>query len=263
MPEGQPSLLRFSLILIYAELNPEGDYYDTKNSFIHLALGTNRKSLPLILVGIFVSIATRLGLDAHPFNYPGHVHAIIRLPPSTTTNISPSPEPSPEYIHVDVANSAVLSPTSLRDTLLMHNYPTAAIPVVLSPASTHSIIMRAARNITNSRDRQRNTPINREWERCASLYAALCLFVLEPQNVDAYGHAQPLLGLLEAQFPLDAEGVLMGVVAPALSPNVRERLEPKIRKMEDDELVHTVAVSRETYGIKHYVGMVFIHKKYG
>lgn len=209
----------------------------------------------------------RLGLDAHPVNYPGHVHAAILLPPSTTANLSPSsPSPlesNPNYILVDVANSAILSPTSLRDTLLMRNFPAAAIPAVLSPTSTHFIIMRAARNITASRDRQRNTPNNMEWERCASLYAALSLFVLEPQNIDAYGHAQPLLGLLEAQFPLDAEGVVMSVLAPALSTNVRERLEPKLRKMVDDELVHTVAVSRETYGIKHYVGMVFIHKKYG
>jgi hypothetical protein len=125
------------------------------------------------------------------------------------------------------------------------------------------MIMRAARNITNSRDRQRDTAVNREWERCASLYAALCLFVLEPHNVDAYGHAQPILGLIEAQFPLDVEAVMKSVIAPALSANVRERLEPQFQKMVDDELVHTVAVSREAYGIRYYVGMVFIHKKYG
>ncbi|KAH8110622.1 hypothetical protein DFH11DRAFT_1514034 [Phellopilus nigrolimitatus] len=56
----------------------QNQFYDIRNSLPHLFISTQRRSLPLSLVFIFVTIAKRLGLPASALDTPGRVLALVR-----------------------------------------------------------------------------------------------------------------------------------------------------------------------------------------
>ncbi|KAK7750999.1 hypothetical protein SLS62_006984 [Diatrype stigma] len=65
---------------------PDGTQYRAlRNNFIGLALFSRvPSSLPLQSVAIYCAVAERLGVDARPCNFPGHVHAVVQAPPNQT-----------------------------------------------------------------------------------------------------------------------------------------------------------------------------------
>lgn len=126
----------------------EGDQYlAIRNHFIHKVL-ENRTSLPLTLVAIFVAIARRLGLDAHPVPFPAHVHAWVRVKEHT-----PDEGEEQQHVSIDVYHSAtqpILTSADLDPILHAMGTTAQQHPELLAPASTAEMVMRAARNVANS-----------------------------------------------------------------------------------------------------------------
>ncbi|KAF7347690.1 F-box domain-containing protein [Mycena venus] len=58
-------------------------FYDISNHFPHLYLTTNKRSIPISLVHIFVSLARQLGIPASPIEFPARVLAHISSPPGS------------------------------------------------------------------------------------------------------------------------------------------------------------------------------------
>lgn len=66
-------------------------YFRMENSFIGLTLQSRQHmALPLITVAIYCAVASRLGLDAAPVNYPGHIYGVVSPPPGVSLDGYPS-----------------------------------------------------------------------------------------------------------------------------------------------------------------------------
>lgn len=138
--------------------SPGTNYRRLRNCFIGQALRHEpHESLPLISSVIYSSVAGRLGLNAQPCLFPGHVHAVITPPagetldgnPLTQTDVPPgSSSITPELaMHLDpYGNDDEVSLADLQSILSSYGYQTNT-DLFLSPASPSNITMRTAHNI--------------------------------------------------------------------------------------------------------------------
>jgi regulator of sirC expression with transglutaminase-like and TPR domain len=76
--------------VLYTQLGFHGNearYYDVRNSFIHLVL-RSRTGIPISLAGVYMAVATRVGIQAQGVNSPGHF--LLRVVEDTAPATAPT-----------------------------------------------------------------------------------------------------------------------------------------------------------------------------
>lgn len=168
------------------------NYHSLDHMFLGIALfSQNRNSVPLISAIIYCYVVRQFNLQAQPISYPFHVHALITLDPTSTTDLDgqplpPSPEPHSPATHLfmDPFNTATPIPASHLTTQLRFIAPTSSptqITSYLSPATPTDLTIRAAHNILAAPSHYSGPPIHPIPLNSAA-FGALLSLVLLPQH---------------------------------------------------------------------------------
>ncbi|OCK80559.1 F-box domain-containing protein [Lepidopterella palustris CBS 459.81] len=131
----------------------DASYSALRNNFIGIVLRSpDHESLPLILVAIYCSIATRLGLDARPCGYPFHVYGLVFSQKNKTLDGKDlSSGKSQEVMYIDPFRSEQeVSEETLRKMLRDMGVPDPEHYDYLRQSSAREVVLRTARNIMNS-----------------------------------------------------------------------------------------------------------------
>ncbi|KAJ7207393.1 hypothetical protein B0H12DRAFT_1158814 [Mycena haematopus] len=222
-------------------------FYDISNHFPHLYLTTNKRSIPISLVHIFVSIARHLGISASPVEFPARVLAHVS-----------SPAGSDDFL-VDVYASDTKAIVSLRNDdvpimLMRLGIPPDHLSQYVSPCGATPMLLRAARNILASfrNDASRSTAQS-------AIYAAVCIYLLLTNEIQLVAHMLShvdLEPLYCATFLADMLPLLRAGGQSQLANSCRIALE---LEQQEAALVHSRTAQAQ---ITHYVGMVFEHRIY-
>jgi F-box protein 21 len=222
------------------------------NHFPHAYLSTNKRTIPISLVHIFVAIARRLGIAASPVDFPARVLAHVS-----------SLDPAVDDIYVDVFGSQSKPILSARDDiplmLLRAGISPQSMMQYISPGNGSPMLLRAARNIFASHHSLVNVP---EMVSKPSIYAALCVHVLLTSDARLVSY---MMSHIDVR-PLDCATFLSDILAPALGPRCREVLEESCRSilMNEAEAASVVNLrSKSNIQLKFFVGLIFEHRIYG
>ncbi|KAJ7040436.1 YccV-like-domain-containing protein [Mycena alexandri] len=221
-------------------------FHDIENHFPHLYLTTNKQSIPISLVHIFVSIARHLGVSASPVEFPGRVLAHV-----------PSPPGFDDFL-VDVYGADTKPVVSLRDDIPMMlmrlGIPPNNLLQYVSPCGASPMLLRAARNILSSFRMMPQGPIAQ-----SALYAAVCIHLLLTNEIPLVAHMLSHVDLDPlhcSTFLADLQPLLRGGGQQLLETSCRNSLE-----LEEQEAsrVHPRTTQIQ---IAHYVGIVFKHRSH-
>ena len=212
------------------------------NNFPHAFLTTDKETLPISLVHIFTAIATRVGLNASPINFPGIVlaHVLPRLEVAEPIIVDPS---SPTD---SILNSHINNATNVGD-IASHLHPCDGLPM----------LMRASRNILSSLSHDVRPEVYPSIYR-PSLLLSICVHLL-------YGAVDDILNRLLANAFLQAWDCifLLDRLAPSLKPRCRGMIRSHCQTVLDAEAAAELNIhSRTGIPVKYFVGMAFVHARY-
>lgn len=211
------------------------------NHFPHLYLTSNKQSIPISLVHIFVHIAQGLGVTASPVSFPFRVLALVS-----------SPNQEVNDIFVDVFGKAVLSAKHDVPILLSRHgiVGEEASSYTLPVQSAAPMLLRASRNImTSARFNSTQRILSRN-----GLYIALVIQLLFAAQTS---WIQPMIDHAE---PIDCATCIPTVLVPALE-NGKE-LQAACQKVLASEAEEAAKVKRRPNGLFGFAGMIFTHRKY-
>lgn len=138
-----------------------------ENIFPHTYLTTNKESIPISLIHIFVALARDIGVQASPIDFPGRVKAHIR-----------SPRKEEEDFYVDVFGADHKAILNLHGDIIERILQTGVSPQELDsyilPAPPQSMLIRTSRNIITT---YHNDPTV-EHGAMGPLYTAFSIFLL-------------------------------------------------------------------------------------
>lgn len=220
-------------------------FYDISNHFPHLYLTTNKRTIPISLVHIFVALARHLGVSASPVEFPARVLAHVASLPGADDFL------------VDVFGAETQAILSLRtdipSMLVRLGIPPTNPTQYISPCGASPMLLRAARNILASfrNDASRSTAQS-------AIYAAVCIHLLLTNETELVAHMLSHVDL----DPLYC-ATFLNDMQPLLRQGVQHQLENSCRiALELEEQQAIVVHPREQTPIAHYVGMVFKHRSY-
>ncbi|KAI0706100.1 hypothetical protein BC835DRAFT_1409733 [Cytidiella melzeri] len=233
-------------------------FYTLMNQFPHAFIQPgHHETIPMSLVFVFVAVARRLGINASPANFPGVVQVHLR---------SPDPSEPPRILDMRGTSPPVeVSRTTLFNTDHPHIQPSAqVIEEATRPASASAMLTRASNNIMMSMRYERTygenmaSPWSLEAHESA-FYAASCWITMDPLN-----HAGQLIPGPPESKPLDAAAVVLDAMCPALEEIPRNTVSAHCYSiLETDEENATSVTRRSTFPqVRHFVGLVFKHKRY-
>lgn len=244
----------------------EGDrYLAIQNHFIHKVL-ESRTSLPLTLVAIFVAIARRLGLDAHPVSFPAHVHAWVRVKEHI-----PKEDEEQQHVSIDVFHSAsqpILTSADLDPILQAMGTTAQEHPELLAPASTAEMVMRAARNVANSlRQGGRNAIPDMPWRywtvitACYAMVTTITLLSPAHQADHFFDLAMHVKERIRHVFPMDIAIIVELTIMPNMGPLEQEPKEIfqsiiDLNKQAEDAPPRPVTRRDPAHNVKYFVGLV-------
>ncbi|KAL4070645.1 YccV-like-domain-containing protein [Scleroderma citrinum] len=230
-------------------------FHNLNTRFPHWFLSTHKDTIPISLVYIYVCIARRLSILAAPINFPDRVLAVISSPDSKVPNIflDVYGSQSRPLLSIDQDIPRLLTCAGLRPEFMVR---------YLQPASTTSMILRAAGNVLTSFSLlpQLNSTV-READSYAALYSALVanlVFMNDPRFLSNFIYRVN-------QFPLDSLVVLQDALAPILDQPIRSHLIEcchRLREAERQETQSTILRLGLLSPPKYFVGLVFRHAKY-
>ena len=208
------------------------------NNFPHAFLTTEKETLPISLVHIFTAIATRVGLNASPINFPGTVlaHVLPRVEAAEPIIVNPS------YPTDNIINSQINNAANLPD-IASHFHPCTGFPM----------LMRASRNILSSLSHDVRPTIFRP-----SLLLSICVHLLFESDDDILNRllADAYLQPWDCIFLLDR-------LAPSLMPRCRGIIRSHCQTVLDAEVAAELHIhSRTGIPVKYFVGMAFVHARY-
>ena len=161
--------------------------------FLGVALfSSNRNSVPLISAIIYCYVVRQFGLQAQPISYPFHVHALVTIDPSSSTDLDNNPlpttpptDPFPEQTHLfmDPFNTATSIPVTHLRSQLRFIAPTSTptqIQSYLSPSSSRGLTIRAAHNILAAPSHYNGPPLFPVSTNGSAFAALLALIILPP-----------------------------------------------------------------------------------
>lgn len=243
-------------------------YHDLQNNFIGIALrDPNHPSLPPVSVAIYCSVATRLGVNAHPCGFPFHLIAIVKPPPGSDLAgraINDSTQGKPMYLDPFRSDNEVLV-EDLQSQLSAMAIAPSNHPMLLGPASTAEVVQRTARNIISSvHHDDRNDNLKPEVDD--AFYAALWALLLLPEVSPSTTQSQCLnhfVEYLEKEFFMD-----VGMVEAKILPRLRthghyELILGTLRVIRAGDSMGRERRTRDSaQEVKYHVGQVFIHRRY-
>ncbi|KAL8895021.1 MAG: hypothetical protein Q9207_008328 [Kuettlingeria erythrocarpa] len=277
-PRRRAELIAHYLCLKKVTGADDRDYHNLRNNFIGLALNSiGHATLPLISVGIFCSVAGRLGLIAEPCGFPFHVYAIVKAPDGLTLDGRPhNGDSPPEIMYMDPFRSKIeVSRRDLEAQLRTMGVPSAAHHMLLGVSSTVQMVRRTAQNIIRSIQTTRNAhDLNVSGEILypeseGALYGALWALLLLPEGDEAlFQRARYLpyiLDHLEKQYTFDIALVTTYVLPLFDDSQHLEQLRDALRVMRAGDSMPKQVRLRTPDTLKSVqfkVGQVFRHKRY-
>jgi F-box protein 21 len=223
-------------------------FYDISNHFPHVYLTTNKLSIPISLVHVFVSIARHpsIGVPASPVEFPTRVLVHVASPPGADDFL------------VDVYGARTKPIVSLRNDipvmLMRLGIPPDNLSQYVSPCGAAPMLLRAARNILSSfrNDATRSTAQS-------AIYAAVCIHLLLTNETQLVAHMLSHVDL----DPLYC-ATFLSDLQPFLRHGCQHLLERACQQALAAEQALALLVHRRTVQaqITHYVGMVFEHRSY-
>ena len=217
------------------------------HNFPHAYLSTNKQMLPICLIHIFTAIATRLGLNASPINFPGTVLA----------HVFSRHEAAAEPIIVNASNptNVILKLQNNNATHLPGIVDTTTPP--FQPCTGLPMLMRASRNILSSLMSIHDVPSSIFHP---SLLLSICVHLLFQTGDDT-------LERLLANVHLQAWDCifLLDCLAPSLTPRCRDMIISRCQTALDAEAISGLNIhyrSGPGIPVKYFVGMAFVHARY-
>lgn len=209
------------------------------NNFPHAFLTTNKQTLPISLVHIFTAIATRLGLNASPINFPGTVlvHVLPRHEAAEPIIVNAS-HPTNTIFNLQIYHAAHLP----------------GIPPPFHPCTGLPMLIRASRNIFASLYVHDVRPSTLH----PSLLLSLCVHLLFQADDDILNRilADTYLHAWDCIFLLDR-------LAPSLISRCRGMIRSHCQTLLDAEAAAELNIhSRSGIPVKYFVGMAFVHARY-
>ena len=246
------------------------DYHNVEHNFLGVALyGEGHNSLPLITVIIYCYVARDLGLRAAPCSFPMHVHALVRPPKGYDLDGDPlDADGKDPAMYMDPFRSDEEVPlSSLQGQLRLvgHQFTNAEVEGFLLESNARDITLRCARNIFNSQ-RSMEAPLE-DVDKYNAMYGAAWASVLVPKRIGL----QPLedVALLMQAFSENSTydvGLIEKYILPLCvgTPEYNQYMNKCRAVRRSDEMKRR---GRDRSGknavIKHKVGQVFQHKRYG
>ncbi|KZT02433.1 uncharacterized protein LAESUDRAFT_738725 [Laetiporus sulphureus 93-53] len=226
------------------------DFYNLINQFPHSLMGEGpRRTIPMSLMYIFVSICQRLGIRAAPTDCPGKVLCHITPPDSRMGELL-----------FDLCNNTspyVFHSWDPPSMLLEVGLPADASPDLVRPCRVGATLRRAAMNIMSVHRNQLDStsPFSERLAWCS--YGASCIFLLHSRGNEIWPYT------LDSK-PLDALVVLTDVVCPALVPEKQAYLEKRCTELvrSDDEFAKTLWPRSQYSNVTFFVGLVVQHVRY-
>ena len=215
-----------------------GSNSNVMNNFPHAFLTTNKQTLPISLVHIFTAIATRLGLNASPINFPGTVLAHVL--------------PRHEAAEPIIVNASHPTNTILNSQI--NNFNATHLPP-FQPCTGLLMLMRASRNILSSLMSIHDVHPS---ILHPSLLLSICVHllfqaedgILDRLLADAYLQAWDCIFLLDR-------------LAPSLMSRCRGMIRSHCQTVLDAEAAAELNIHNRTgIPVKYFVGMAFEHVRY-
>ncbi|KAF8807836.1 hypothetical protein BYT27DRAFT_7139292 [Phlegmacium glaucopus] len=220
------------------------------NNFPHAYLTTNKQTLPICLVHIFTAIATRLGLNASPINFPGTVLAHVLRHEGDEPIIVNTSVTHPMNAVLNSQNPPPMA-THLPGLALALSTTTQS----LQPCTGVLMLLRASRNILSSLMSIPDVPPS---VFHPSLLLSICVHLLFQADDDT-------LDRLLSNIYLKALDCIL--LLDCLAPSLVERCQTMVR-FRCQAVLHAEAVAafnihnRAGKLIKYFVGMAFVHARY-
>ncbi len=256
-------------------------YRDFQNNFISAALqDPNHPSLPLISAAIYCALARRLGLNAAFVNFPGHIHATVRVEDDEALSRDETTEE--RWIYLDPFNSEEEEPMEKLRTELQNiwNIPPHQQESWLAPVPVTAMIQRSTRNILSSIE---NEPNPNDWihsrnsnysnplgDLADAVYASYwASFMLERDGAGMRRYLPTLLKLYQEGFPMDGCLIERFVLEKSLfiDDRLRHRIQEEIRVVRATDQMLRPVKSRDGSGfsgnVKYRIGQVFRHRRQG
>ncbi|KAK0208777.1 hypothetical protein DFS33DRAFT_1305544 [Desarmillaria ectypa] len=229
-------------------VDPE-NFHLLLNILPHAYLTSNKKTIPISLVHIFVAISRALGVHASPVDFPARVLVHVS-----------TPDPLTDDFYVDVYGSSTKPILTLREDiaalLMQHGIPPQSMVQYISPCAGPSMLLRTSRNILSSvhGDHRSSGGLAQ-----TSLYIAFCIYLLLTSREQFAARVTMYVGLL------DCITVIPNTLAPLFPErsSARNTLEDKCRTtVERHRAMTTVKLrsSPENASVSYFVGMVFRHR---
>ena len=223
------------------------------NHFPHRFLSTNRKTIPLSLVYVFVAISRRLGIAASPTDFPHRVMAHVSSPNQDVADI-----------YIDVYGSSTKAVLSARDDipqlLRQAGIAPASMLRYIAPCSAAPMLLRAARNILSSLRMLPLGPNDISEADCqAAMYASYCVNILMTGDNQLIPHLVNSL----SNFPLDLGPVLHDTFAPLLQARSAQVLTDSCKDVIAAEEEAATASNSRPGHVNYFVGMIFEHARQG
>ena len=258
-------------------------YHDIQNNFIGSVLqGNHHQSLPLVSVAIYCCVGSRLGVDAHPCEFPGHVYTVIKLPAEGIDKGEFSLNYEAEQnIYMDpFRSSQEVNVRNLKAQLWAMGIHERDHVSMLGASSTSDIVHRCAMNIitsvrlhTRSNRRRPSSsllcPINPASAYYATQWAIMLLPITSQELTFALQRARTLHflweGMEQEQFLLDIwlfeKHVLPLIEHPEQLRELRGNID--LVRSKDCSPKQVKSRTRETIEKVHFrIGQVFCHKRY-
>ena len=215
------------------------------NNFPHAYLTTNKQTLPICLIHIFTAIATRLGLNASPINFPGT--ALAHVLPHHEAAVEPiivnASHPTNIILNSQINNSTHLP--GIVNTTTPPFYPCAGLPM----------LMRAVRNILSSLMSIHDVPSS---VLHPSLLLSICVHLLFPTDDNTLDR------LLAHAYLQDWDCIfLLERLAPSSVPRCRDIIRSRCQTVLDAEEAAELSIhTRTDISVRYFVGMAFVHARH-
>ncbi|KAF8632957.1 hypothetical protein AX15_001559 [Amanita polypyramis BW_CC] len=251
-----PRICRYICLFMYSQGFGVAEprlYRKMLNHFPHSYLITNKRTLPISLVHVFIAISRRIGIGASPVNFPGTVlvNVATENPQSPNIIINPSTmDPATCVMNIPVDIEAITSDLPV---------PVDSLPGFLVPSKAKAMLRRASHNILFAFQEDIDVDFS-QWQP-AMFAAVTAQFLLQTEL--------PFLRVLVESFRgltiLDCSTFILNKLAPMVSQPYRDLLEQRCDPIKNEEAI-VAGIRRTRLGsvtVRYFVGMVIRHIRYG
>ena len=260
-------------------IRPGHLYHNLENNFIGLGLShAKNSSLPLQSAAIFSAVAGRLGVEAHPCNFPGHIYVVVQPPPDQTLDGEQRQADSSseaESMYMDPFDLGPEVPEDvLRHNLMRRGISADEHALALRPATTLELVTRTGRNILTSINQpgsasllpQGTVKVDHDLACYAMLWSKLVRgdvtwAAMDPENLRS---VWALFDHIRNWAPADV--ALVELISPLPGTGLRQITEIVLGSLKDSSLQPKAPRPRATpaaEAVQYKVGHYLRHRRFG